>query len=362
MADKILELTARAAAAEAKVVAEMEKAKEAERKGSDLQHTLTALQSLHTTLTHETTSLRSRSTQLDADISTLRQDNTNLRSDMTAARAELASLRSDMATLRGENTTLRNHNAQLLGEINSLRSLAPGSPTGTGGAGQQPPLPRPPTSVRRMMFAIGDYEPREVDEIGFGRGDEIFVNLAFADGWGSGFHTTTQASGHFPLSHVSPDPPTAVFALDRTAPNTTSRMDSLPQFSNVARAKGAPTQDVVGPPGRPAVGAGGANGAGMQGQQQMQQVPPAVAPAADQWRPQPHPLQTGTGVVPGVNGVQGVQGHNPAPVHPAGAGADHRWRTAAQGMPGVGVQGQQVVGRRDDDATARVGDVGGGRV
>ncbi|KXS10698.1 hypothetical protein M427DRAFT_158873 [Gonapodya prolifera JEL478] len=74
-----------------------------------------------------------------------------------------------------------------------------------GGAAQA----RPPESVQQLLYAVGDYEPQDSDEMRLTVGDGVFVNLAFGDGWGSGLNTTSNISGIFPLSHVSSTPPTS---------------------------------------------------------------------------------------------------------------------------------------------------------
>ncbi|KXS15363.1 hypothetical protein M427DRAFT_56728 [Gonapodya prolifera JEL478] len=106
------------------------------------------------------------------------------------------------------------------------------------------------------MFAIADYEPRDADEIALVAGDGVFLNLAFADGWGSGFHTTTQASGYFPLSFVTSVPPTPGMppSGEPTAPPlTTPRLESRPQFAQqvpITPPSSTAVRDVVGPPSR----------------------------------------------------------------------------------------------------------------
>ncbi|KXS12473.1 hypothetical protein M427DRAFT_46254 [Gonapodya prolifera JEL478] len=99
------------------------------------------------------------------DIRTLRTRNSTLEQDNT-------SLRHENASLRQEASLLRNHNANLVTEVTSLCSQVAALPE-----------PRPPTSVGRLMFAIADYDPQDADEIRFGTGDAIFVNLAYTDGW-----------------------------------------------------------------------------------------------------------------------------------------------------------------------------------
>ncbi|KXS12483.1 hypothetical protein M427DRAFT_34679 [Gonapodya prolifera JEL478] len=102
-----------------------------------------------------------------------------------------------------------------------------------------PAQPRPPTSVRRVMFAIADNAHKIADKISFVTGDGIFVNFAYANGWGSGFHTSTKTSGHFPLSHLTLDPPPfgAFHSILNAPMPIASRLDSLPQFTHC----GAPT-------------------------------------------------------------------------------------------------------------------------
>ncbi|KXS17294.1 hypothetical protein M427DRAFT_259069 [Gonapodya prolifera JEL478] len=79
-----------------------------------------------------------------------------------------------------------------------------------------------------MVTAIAEYLPQSDDELHFEVGDELFVNLAFADGWGTGMNTRTQASGYFPLTYVTSIVHSAVstFSLTKTLP-TSSRFYSL---------------------------------------------------------------------------------------------------------------------------------------
>ncbi|KXS10959.1 hypothetical protein M427DRAFT_36427 [Gonapodya prolifera JEL478] len=84
-----------------------------------------------------------------------------------AAAEVKARVAEENSSLRHEIASLRSHNATLLTENTTLCSQVPATPQS----------PRPPTSVRRMMFAIADYEPNDADEIGFAVGDGIFVNL-----------------------------------------------------------------------------------------------------------------------------------------------------------------------------------------
>ncbi|KXS17834.1 hypothetical protein M427DRAFT_54413 [Gonapodya prolifera JEL478] len=172
----------------------------------------------------------------------LEQDNAALRVHVPTLRQESTSLRHENSLLRQEIASLRTRNATLLNEVAALRAQVPAAVT----------QPRPPTSVRCMTVIIGDYEPQDADEIGFVVGDAIFVNLLYPDRWGQGFHATTSATGHFPLSHVSPDASDLSVTLASIAPHpATTRLDSLPEF-----AQQGPTtpslsrglRDIMGPP------------------------------------------------------------------------------------------------------------------
>ncbi|KAJ3340921.1 hypothetical protein HDU93_006006 [Gonapodya sp. JEL0774] len=63
--------------------------------------------------------------------------------------------------------------------------------------------PQPPYTINKLMYANVDFEARDADELDIATGDGVFVNLGFADGWGSGFNTSRGTSGAFPLACVS---------------------------------------------------------------------------------------------------------------------------------------------------------------
>ncbi|KXS11051.1 hypothetical protein M427DRAFT_148168 [Gonapodya prolifera JEL478] len=201
---QVRNLTARVTAAESRVSLEEDKARIAESKLAVAEKTTASLQALNTALDQEITTLRTRTT-------TLEEDNASLRMDVPSLRRETTSLRQEIVSLRNENAFLRTHNATLLAENISLRSLS-----------APPPHPRPPTSVRRMMFAIGDYEPQDDDEIGFVVGDALFVNLQYADGWGH-VSTPNTNSQRF-LLHAQANTPTILRASTQPQPQpVTSR-------------------------------------------------------------------------------------------------------------------------------------------
>ncbi|KAJ3337662.1 hypothetical protein HDU93_000740 [Gonapodya sp. JEL0774] len=127
---------------------------------------------------------------------------------------EVASLRLRLATLERENAYLRSEvDALRAAQVQSphgfpppleSRNLAPPTPPAS-----QPPVPVPPRparTVESIMYVVEAFSPRDSDEIMLRLGDEVFVNIAHADGWGSGHNISTQAAGLFPLSHVASTP------------------------------------------------------------------------------------------------------------------------------------------------------------
>ncbi|KAJ3344287.1 phosphatidylinositol-binding protein scs2 [Gonapodya sp. JEL0774] len=198
--EKIASLTLRAASAEAKLaIAEAESA------------------SLRLQIT-EITQTTSRASN---DHNRLRSENTALLADNTALLTETAALRSEIAELRSENAMLRDRVA----EAEAASRIC------AHNAAQRAVQLRPPVKVETIMYAVGDFEPGDADELRLHVGDRIFVNLAFADGWGSGFNTTTHSTGLFPLSHVNATSTTSA-PFPSTSLQTSTRLDSLPVLAS----------------------------------------------------------------------------------------------------------------------------------
>ncbi|KAJ3335427.1 hypothetical protein HDU93_005522, partial [Gonapodya sp. JEL0774] len=117
--------------------------------------------------------IEARNTTLEAGIQDLQTENHTLS-------AENRTLSTENRTLSTENRTLSTKNAALEREVGTLRTqLAPLPPS------PPPREPQPPITVQRLMYAIADFEAQDTDELNITVGDAVFVNLEFADGWGS---------------------------------------------------------------------------------------------------------------------------------------------------------------------------------
>ncbi|KAJ3335654.1 hypothetical protein HDU93_004782, partial [Gonapodya sp. JEL0774] len=195
--ERIERLTARAVAAEARV-AELEKSAEESKTQTN-------------TAVEQNSQMQDRVKELEKDNSSLRLENTKLRSSSLTLISEKTAIQFRLTALEKENTSLRDENSSLRTRITQM------------GAGKS----SEPTPVEAVMYAIADFEPRDADELRLRVGERVFVNLAFADGWGSGFNTSTNAAGVFPLVAVAQKAPTAPSGPNAsTITSTTARFDS----------------------------------------------------------------------------------------------------------------------------------------
>ncbi|KAJ3341213.1 hypothetical protein HDU93_005404 [Gonapodya sp. JEL0774] len=179
----------------------------------------------------------------------LRKDNRNLRGLAEELARRLRGFEQRVAELQSRNAELTQHNMSLQTEVLALRqkqhvgSLVSGTPVGSG------------TSVKQLFYVVGEFRPREPDEVALDFGQEVFCSTLHEDGWGAvsfqlsetyeigtpihvmlvlirlsshpvvdyrngkGLNLETNIFGYFPMSCLSPIPapgPSSVFFNRRT--------------------------------------------------------------------------------------------------------------------------------------------------
>ncbi|KXS21283.1 carbohydrate-binding module family 1 protein [Gonapodya prolifera JEL478] len=207
-------------------------------------------------LTRRAFSAESHAAQLDVRNGEMQTQKAQLESKLSSLEALIKDFEADMAALQNRNLTLEKELASLNGENAALRR---NEQPGTNFSSQRLLRePKPPMALNQMMFAISEFMPTEQDEIHLSLGDAIYVSLTYPDGWGSGLNTSTNLSGHFPLSHVSPFAPgLPSYGVSSAAISlpAASRFESLPQHVRAPLAEGRSPfsqsialTDVLGPP------------------------------------------------------------------------------------------------------------------
>ncbi|KAJ3338260.1 hypothetical protein HDU93_009786 [Gonapodya sp. JEL0774] len=82
-------------------------------------------------------------------------------------------------------------------------------------------LPAIPAPVKRVLYVVSPYEPREKDELALNVGERVVSLFQYADGWSAGLNKSTVQSGFFPSACLSPDA-TAVSEIVVIPPRTMS--------------------------------------------------------------------------------------------------------------------------------------------
>ncbi|KXS09108.1 hypothetical protein M427DRAFT_251265 [Gonapodya prolifera JEL478] len=113
-----------------------------------------------------------RISALEKDLLISQRDNANFTNQISQLKQEQSALMCRITELEGLNTHLISRNSDLEEENAALRIWN----------GQQS---KPPVALKQMLFVVADFDPRNADELQLRVGNEVFVNLAFADGWAS---------------------------------------------------------------------------------------------------------------------------------------------------------------------------------
>ncbi|KXS17296.1 hypothetical protein M427DRAFT_43014 [Gonapodya prolifera JEL478] len=211
-------------------------------RNSDLDFEITSIRNDAASLHQQSTTLLNRNRDLDHEATILRQNVASLHEENSALCQNISALQHENVSMKDAITSLQSQTTTLLNENLALRFQGPPTSQATF---------RPPACVRKMMYAIAQYVPQDVDELPLAVGDKIAVSLAFADGWGLGRNIVTQITGCFPLSHLAPNPPAGLLQpsnVPGAVPATTSRLDSLPRFAALLAPSSVWKPDVVGPP------------------------------------------------------------------------------------------------------------------
>ncbi|KAJ3338678.1 hypothetical protein HDU93_009162 [Gonapodya sp. JEL0774] len=112
-----------------------------------------------------------RNVEHQARITNLEAANQDLQTQNYALSTKNDTLSAEIRTLSTKNAALERE----IGNLAQLTSLPPEPPTRE---------PQPPRTVKKLMHAIAEYFAQDTDELDVAVGDEIYVNLEFADGWG----------------------------------------------------------------------------------------------------------------------------------------------------------------------------------
>ncbi|KAJ3334426.1 hypothetical protein HDU93_007975 [Gonapodya sp. JEL0774] len=201
------------------------------------------------------------STRLEETTSRLssRLDQTTTQLTQTATQLTQTATQLNLTTTRLDQTTadLSHSSTQTSARVTHLEHqlashLEHHRSTHATGGDAQPAPPPPPVDVKRLMHVVANFVPSDPDEMQLAVGNMVFCNYRCADGWGSGFNATTNASGFFPMACLSDTPtpipaPAAIAA--RTAsvvvPTRASLLLANP-FVEVRAGPGTPSTRVVG--------------------------------------------------------------------------------------------------------------------
>ncbi|KAJ3341212.1 hypothetical protein HDU93_005403 [Gonapodya sp. JEL0774] len=149
---------------------------------------------------------------------------------LTARGAEIQlrsqSLELRVTQLEQQNASLLSRNQELERQLETFlqklaaAGLADGLSQATGR------LSAAPQEVKHVLRVVSDFNARAEDEISVRVGQEVFCNLAFTDGWGSGLNTTTGQSGHFPLRCIDLSSVAGITVPSSSAGNTSATLTS----------------------------------------------------------------------------------------------------------------------------------------
>ncbi|KAJ3329811.1 hypothetical protein HDU93_000778, partial [Gonapodya sp. JEL0774] len=180
------------------------------------------------------TALAEQLTSLEVENAALKVDNAALKVDNSALKGASLSLKNDLSTTDRRTLDLERRCATLetspptrtlqadsnvppqlhtsyhpgtsrLADIDR-RVLLVERELGTLRGNPLPSAPPPPMDVKRLLWAVVRFDPSGPDEIHVAVGHQVFVNLQYPDGWGTGLNTTTNQQGFFPMDCLSENP------------------------------------------------------------------------------------------------------------------------------------------------------------
>ncbi|KAJ3334608.1 hypothetical protein HDU93_007651, partial [Gonapodya sp. JEL0774] len=180
------------------------------------------------------TALAKQLTSLEVENAALKVDNAALKVDNSALKGASLSLKNDLSTTERRTLDLERRCATLetsppartlqadssfspqlhtsyhpgtsrLADIDR-RVLLVERELATLRGNPLPSAPPPPIDVKRLLWAVARFDPSGPDEIHVAVGHQVFVNLQYPDGWGTGLNTTTNQQGFFPMGCLSDDP------------------------------------------------------------------------------------------------------------------------------------------------------------